>query len=97
MDVQMPEMDGFECTSIIREKEGTHGCHLPIIAMTAHALESDREHCRQVGMDGYVSKPINSHTLFEEIARVTRETADVCAGPLAVSTNRFTLFCGRLT
>ena len=56
MDVQMPEMDGFEATTAIRKKEKTAGGHIPIVAMTAHAMVGDRERCLDMGMDGYVSK-----------------------------------------
>ncbi len=67
MDVQMPEMDGFETTAAIRAKERVTGTHLPIIAMTAHAMGGDREQCLAAGMDGYVSKPIQAKELFEVI------------------------------
>ncbi len=70
MDIQMPEMDGFEATTAIRQKEQQTGAHLPIIAMTAHAMEGDREHCIAAGMDGYVSKPINVQELFTVIENV---------------------------
>jgi len=58
MDVQMPEMDGLETMRIIREKEGSGGKHLPIIALTAHNRKGDAERCLAVGMAGYISKPL---------------------------------------
>jgi len=67
MDVQMPEMDGFEATREIRKREEQTGRHTPIIAMTAHAMKGDRERCLESGMDEYVSKPISSEALFEAI------------------------------
>jgi CheY-like chemotaxis protein len=70
VDVQMPEMDGFELTAAIRRHESEHGGHLPIIAITAHAMKGDDENCRAAGMDGYVSKPIVAARLFEEIETV---------------------------
>jgi signal transduction histidine kinase/CheY-like chemotaxis protein len=70
MDIQMPGMDGFEATAGIREKEKATGGHIPIIAMTAHALKGDEERCLAVGMDGYVSKPIRTTELFSTIERL---------------------------
>ena len=70
MDVQMPEMDGFEATAIIRQKERSIGGHIPIVAMTAHALKGDEERCLAAGMDAYVSKPIRTNELFATIERV---------------------------
>jgi signal transduction histidine kinase/CheY-like chemotaxis protein len=70
MDVQMPEMDGFEATTAIREKEKSTGVHIPIIAMTAHALKGDEERCLSVGMDAYISKPIRTNELFATIERL---------------------------
>ena len=67
MDVQMPEMDGFEATRKIRELEEQNGGHIPIIAMTAYATEGDRERCLAAGMDDYVSKPVSAVKLFKAI------------------------------
>jgi len=69
MDLEMPEMDGFEATGIIRRKEQVTGEHLYIIAMTAHAMKGDRERCLAAGMDAYVSKPINQAELFAALER----------------------------
>jgi CheY-like chemotaxis protein len=71
MDVQMPVMDGFEATLAIRAEEAGTGRHLPIIAMTAHAMKGDRERCLAVGMDDYVSKPIHSADLLRAIRSLT--------------------------
>ncbi len=76
MDVQMPEMDGLEATAAIRQKEKDTGAHLPIIAMTAHAMQQDRERCLQVGMDGYVSKPIHIDELLQAIEASLGSHAD---------------------
>jgi signal transduction histidine kinase/CheY-like chemotaxis protein len=75
MDVQMPEMDGFEATRLIRGKEALNHQHLPILAMTAHAMKGDRERCLAAGMDGYIAKPISPADLFAEIDRFSRPPA----------------------
>jgi CheY-like chemotaxis protein len=70
MDVQMPDMDGFAATAIIREQERTNGRHIPIVAMTAHALKGDPERCLAEGMDAYISKPIRTDELFLTLERL---------------------------
>jgi two-component system, sensor histidine kinase and response regulator len=72
IDIQMPEMDGLTATRRIREKEGSTSIHLPIVAMTAHAMSGDRELCIEAGMDGYISKPINLPRLEEAITSAMR-------------------------
>ncbi len=64
MDVQMPGIDGFEATAAIRAREKASGGHVPIVAMTAHAMKGDRERCLATGMDGYVAKPLRAEELF---------------------------------
>ena len=76
MDLQMPEMGGFEATAVIRAKERETGAHVPIVAMTAHAMKDDREKCLTSGMDGYVSKPINREDLFDAIQAATSRRAE---------------------
>jgi two-component system, sensor histidine kinase and response regulator len=67
--VQMPEMDGFETTAAIRARERGNGTHLPIIAMTAHAMQGDRERCIAAGMDSYISKPLDVWELIELVEK----------------------------
>jgi signal transduction histidine kinase/DNA-binding response OmpR family regulator len=69
MDIQMPEMDGLECTAIIRDKEKMTGSHLPIIAITAYAMQGDEARCLAAGMDAYLSKPFEPVEFFEIIER----------------------------
>ena len=70
MDLQMPEMGGIEATREIRTLEGPNGSHTPIVALTAHAMQGDRERCERASMDGYVTKPIHRDDLFAEIDRL---------------------------
>ncbi len=74
MDVQMPEMDGFESTAAIRRHERETGNHIPIIAMTAHAMPGDRERCIAAGMDSYIAKPIKAAELIELLERFAGAT-----------------------
>jgi CheY-like chemotaxis protein len=83
MDVQMPEMDGFDTARAIRAKEEATGQHVPIIAMTAHAMKGDRERCLQAGMDGYVAKPIRLAELSQAIAQLVRHADSPPAAPPA--------------
>ena len=76
MDVQMPEMDGLEATCLIREREQRTGAHLPIIAMTAHAMKGDREECLAAGMDDYVAKPVRAKQLYDAIERAVDPGGD---------------------
>ena len=75
MDVQMPEMDGFEATGRIRELEKDQERRTPIIAMTANAMKGDKERCLEAGMDGYISKPVKRQILFAEINRVLADVS----------------------
>jgi CheY-like chemotaxis protein len=92
MDLQMPDVDGFQATTAIREREANSDRHTPIIAFTAHA---ERERCLSSGMDGYVAKPIQTDKLFAEIERATssrsvaapaerEEVAEESTGPVNV-------------
>jgi signal transduction histidine kinase len=77
MDLQMPELDGFETATAIRKGEKQTGTQLPIIALTAHAMKGDRERCLEAGFDGYLSKPVLAGELHQEILRVLPEPEEV--------------------
>jgi osomolarity two-component system sensor histidine kinase NIK1 len=85
MDVQMPNMGGFEATAAIRQREKTTGLHIPIIAMTAHALKGDEERCITAGMDAYLSKPIRTTEVFTTIERFL-DTSNDAGASTAVET-----------
>ena len=73
MDMQMPVMDGIDATRKIRAMENDrHGARVPIIAMTANAMQGDRERCLEAGMDDYIAKPIKPDQLFERLSRWTK-------------------------
>jgi signal transduction histidine kinase/ActR/RegA family two-component response regulator len=87
MDLQMPEVDGFEATQQIRAFEAGTGRHTPIVAVTAHAMQGDRERCEAASMDGYTTKPISLDALRTEISRVVGSLA-VVAGAAATAARR---------
>jgi CheY-like chemotaxis protein len=76
LDLQMPEMGGLEATQAIRDRERKTRRHLPVVALTAHAMHGDRERCLDAGMDGYLSKPIDVAQLVETVERFGRPVAD---------------------
>ena len=76
MDLRMPELDGLEATAHIRDLEKGTGSRIPIVAMTAHAMPEDREHCLRAGMDSYLAKPFTIRALLDTVARMARSAAD---------------------
>jgi CheY-like chemotaxis protein len=87
MDVQMPDIDGLEATAAIRKREKGNGKHVPIVAMTAHAMTGDQERCLAAGMDGYISKPISGQALATEINRVRTASSAYYPEPLPKRVN----------
>src|SRR5262249_13148999 len=85
MDVQMPEIDGLEATAAIRARECSTQVHLPIIAMTAHAMKGDKEQCLAAGMDDYVSKPLKPGDLRAALERASTAFQETTALPLSSS------------
>jgi CheY-like chemotaxis protein len=70
MDIQMPEISGYDLTYIIREKERLEGGHVPIIATTAYVMKQDKERCKDAGMDDFISKPIDMEIFYEVVERL---------------------------
>jgi response regulator RpfG family c-di-GMP phosphodiesterase len=94
MDVQMPEMDGFEATRRIRESEKAIGAHTRIVAMTAHAMAGDRERCIAAGMDDYVSKPLRKEDLLRALGEAgAQEGEDVGQAMLLYSREQLLTQC----
>ncbi len=85
MDIQMPVMDGLTATAAIRERELGTGEHQPIIAVTAHALDEDRQRCFAAGMDDYLPKPIRSGDLFDKVARFAPAAGAAAPAPAAAA------------
>jgi two-component system sensor histidine kinase/response regulator len=87
MDVQMPELDGLDATKSIRRREDRTGEHIPIVAMTAHAMKGDRERCLEAGMDDYLMKPIRADELFRALERIGGNSIPIDVHESAVATS----------
>jgi CheY-like chemotaxis protein len=83
MDVDMPELNGYGATARIREQEQRRGEHVPIIGLTAHVMQGSREECLAAGMDGYLSKPIDTEALWHELNVIAPGSAPVAAAGAA--------------
>jgi CheY-like chemotaxis protein len=92
MDVQMPRLGGFDATRVIREQERLTGRHTPIIAMTANAMEGDREMCLEAGMDDYLAKPVRSHELFEILEKHGATSAENTVEPMVATASEDLVF-----
>jgi PAS domain S-box-containing protein len=92
MDIQMPEMSGFEATEMIRRQESGSGRHLPIIALTAHAMDGDRERCLESGMDAYLAKPVRSAELSQVIDKLLTVLPGVSEAPMSSHEDELKLF-----
>jgi two-component system sensor histidine kinase/response regulator len=88
MDVQMPVMTGLEAVAAIREQEHTSGAHIPIIAMTAHAMDGDRQRCLDAGMDRYLAKPIRARELLQSIENLMSVLAETAPSVPDLASNR---------
>jgi two-component system, sensor histidine kinase and response regulator len=77
MDIQMPEMDGLEATMALREHEKRTHSHLPVVALTAHAMKGDQDRCRDAGMDEYLAKPIRPQELDDLLRKYARHLAPI--------------------
>jgi two-component system, sensor histidine kinase and response regulator len=92
MDLQMPEMSGFEATHAIREREHSTSAHVPIVALTAHAMAGDRERCLAAGMDGYLSKPIEVNDLIATVERFGADGPSAAVTPIDQKSTRPVIF-----